>query len=393
MRRRLARRRRWGLALLGVLFLGSPACGTGAGAGELLRVRCWPWDDRFRVVLDLSAATLHVDRVVTDPDRIAINLRDTRAAGVTLPATEDWMVERIRLNRLRSGTAQIVLDLVQSPSFKIFELPPGDGRPYRIVCDVFRPREPQARDGATPWVVVIDPGHGGHDPGTVFRRLKEKEIVLDVARRLAEALSRESGVIAHLTRRNDTFINLAERLERAEAVDADVFVSIHANGFRSAAVRGAEVYFLSLRGGTDAAARELAVLENAAVADAPDPVIDELPELPFAVDLLTTDTIRRSSLLAEAILDQLVAQRLAASRGVRQANFVVLRSCRVPSALVELGYISNPDDARRLSSPDHRQALAEAIADGLLTFRNRFGRQSLTAEPTPAAGAPATSAP
>jgi len=357
------------LALLLILGAGVPA-----GAAELLRIRTWGGDEHFRVVLDLSEPAVHEDRVVGDPDRVAINLRDSRAGDLAIPETGDWMVQRIRINRL-GMTVQVVLDLAGPARTKIFDLPPEGDRPARVVCDVFRPRARPKPERPPAFVVVLDPGHGGRDPGAVHRRLQEKEIVLDVARRAAARLGREPGVEVHLTRQRDTFVSLAGRARRAQQENADIFISIHVNGARSGAPRGAEVFFLSLAGASDVAARELAALENAAVTEEADPLLGEIAELPFAVDLLKTDTVRRSSLLAEAILDRLVESRLAASRGVKQANFVVLRSCRVPSALVELGFLSNPEDARQLASDGHREALAGAIAEGVLEFRDRFARR------------------
>jgi N-acetylmuramoyl-L-alanine amidase len=204
----------------------------------------------------------------------------------------------------------------------------------------------------------------------------EKDIVLDVGRRLFDRLAEEPGITPQLTRSKDVFVNLSARARRAETARADLFVSVHVNGYRSRAPKGAEVFFLSLDGATDVAERELESLENAAVGEGADPVLGEIAELPFAVDLLKTDTVMRSSLLAESILNQLVHGDLAASRGVKQANFVVLRSCRVPSALVEVGFASNPEDAARLASETHRQALAEAITKGILEFRARYARHA-----------------
>lgn len=409
-----ARRPGRGLLLLALLLGGGPLLGIGSAprAAELLGIRTWGDVEHFRVVLDLSAAAPHEDRTVTDPDRIAINLRETRAEGLEIPETGDWMVQRIRLNQLSNGTAQVVLDLSAPARWRIFDLGPEGDRPHRVVCDVFRPRErpapataaaagaPAARPAPQPepkparesapapaptseptpepprdWVIVLDPGHGGKDPGVVHRRMQEKEIVLDVSQRVAALLEKEPGIEVHLTRQRDVFVNLSERARRARSEDADLFVSIHVNGYRSGSPRGAEVFFLSREGATDVAAHELALLENAAVTEESDPQLGEIAELPFAVDLLKTDTLRRSSLLAEAVLDQLVNGGLAASRGVKQANFVVLRSCRVPSALVELGFLSNPEDARQLASAEHREALASAIAKGFLEFRSRYARQ------------------
>jgi N-acetylmuramoyl-L-alanine amidase len=231
-------------------------------------------------------------------------------------------------------------------------------------------------EGPQPWVVVIDPGHGGRDPGAMHHQLSEKDIVFDVSQRLVARLNKEPGVKAHLTRERDVLMNLTKRVRKAEAVAADIFISVHVNGCPAQSARGAEVFYLSLKGADDVETRELATLENQARAEGEDPLLGEIAELPFAVDLIQTDTLRRSSLLAEAILDALCSEGLGASRGVKQANFVVLRSCRVPSALVELGFLSNPADAKNLKSAQHRQLLADRIAAGLLEYRGRYARHA-----------------
>ncbi len=348
-----------------------------ASAVRLDEIRFSSNEDRFRLVLDLSGETSFRERLFEDPYRIAINLAQTSAANLTLPEVEDWMVEGIRFNQLRGATAQIVLDVSEEPSYDVFALPAEDGRPDRVVCDVYRQRDRGSARGPDEWVVVIDPGHGGRDPGVVSREpaLLEKDVVLDVSKRLRDALEREPGVRARLTREQDVRLGLRDRVVRAQAMSGDVFVSIHVNGCPSHSARGAEVFFLSLQGASGAAASELAQLENSADPTL-DPMLGEIADLPFAVDLLQTDTILRSSLLAEVMLEALGNSRLAAARGVKQANFAVLRSCRLPSALVELGFITNPEDARQLRSSSHRQALAETLARGLLEFRHRYARHS-----------------
>jgi N-acetylmuramoyl-L-alanine amidase len=374
----------WCASIVTLLLTLSALVCPAAATNELLRVRVGSWEDRLRIVLDLSTEVSYRYRVLTDPNRIAIDLLRTSAADVALPAVDDWMVERIRLNHLQSGTAQVVIDLDRKPSFKIFSLPPADGKPVRVVCDVFRSARPEPADAEKPWIVAIDAGHGGIDPGAVSSRprLREKEIVLDVSRRLVAALNREPGVVARLTREHDEFVGLRERVRRAEAMQANILVSIHVNGCRHRSAKGAEVFFLSLSGATDEASRELEALENQPEVEE-DPMIGEIAELPFALDLIQTDTILRSSLLGEVLLDAFSENHLAATRGVKQANFVVLRSYRVPSVLVELGFISNPEDARNLASDAHRQSLGESLAKGLLKYRARYARHAHAPAATP----------
>ncbi len=340
---------------------------------SLLGIRSAPWEDRFRIVLDLSAPATFPHQVLSAPDRVVIDLPETAAGEIPTPKIDEWMVASIIVSRQPQGAAQVVIGLAQPFDVKVFSVPAQDGKPFRVVCDIYRPRP--AETTQEHWVVSIDPGHGGRDPGAVHQRLREKTVNLDVARRLAGQLNRVPGVVARLTRDRDTFVSLPRRQRKAEEAQADAFVSIHVNGCRSRAVRGAEVFFLSLKGATDAAAEEIAALENDAARDAEARLPGEIAELPFAVDLIQTDTLHRSSLLAESVLNHLVGSKLAANRGVKQASFAVLRSCRIPSVLIELGFISSPEDARQLAAPAHRQALAEAIATGLLEYREQYARR------------------
>lgn len=238
-------------------------------------------------------------------------------------------------------------------------------------------------------VVVIDAGHGGHDPGAVGKDLKEKEVCLDVALRLAERLNRLPGFEAHLTRSDDRLISLGQRLRFAESKDADLFVSIHVNAAPSRAAVGAEVFYLSIGAATDRASSELARLENEAHPDYVVAEDAELQGLPFAVSLRQSDTLLRSSRIAEVVLDVLAERKLGEPRGVKQAAFAVLKSFQVPSILVELGFISNPVDRKRLQTKEHRGKLAEALADGVRQYFERYAPQrGVETAPAGSAGAP-----
>ncbi len=370
--------------LLLVFATGSFLSTAAARTIELEQIRIASWEDRFRLVLDLSGQVDPINRLVDNPDRIAINLPRTASEGIVPPAVKDWMVKKIRINHLKKNkTTQVVLDLTEEPSYRVFSLPAESGKPFRVVCDVFRQRRSEVQPESSPWVVVIDPGHGGIDPGTLDQsgKLMEKDIVLDVAKQLRAILERVDGIKVILTRERDKTCRLRQRAAVIRESNGDLFVSIHVNGWPTRAVKGAEVFFLSPKGATSAASKELEALENAADDIAEDNVLSEIGELPFAVDLIQTDTILRSSHLAETLLDELGKSGLAATRGIKQANFVVLRSTQIPSALIELGFITNPNDSRRLGTAKHRKALAETIARGLLEYQRKFGRQAHATSP------------
>jgi N-acetylmuramoyl-L-alanine amidase len=202
--------------------------------------------------------------------------------------------------------------------------------------------------------------------------MREKDICLDVARRLEEKISRTPGFRAVLTREKDTLVPLRERMRRAEREGADLFVSIHVNAAPERSARGVEVFFLSIGAASDEASRELARIENE---EGPEYVNQEdaaLNGLPFLVDLRQSDTLLRSSRAAEVILDVLTGRRLAQARGVKQAGFAVLKSFQVPSVLVELGFLSSSGDRKDLATPAYRARLADALAQGIQQYFRQY---------------------
>lgn len=221
-----------------------------------------------------------------------------------------------------------------------------------------------------PFVVVIDPGHGGDDPGAIRGSLEEKDIVLDIAREVARQLESLPGYRVVMTRDRDRFLALGKRVDVARREKGDVFVSIHCNTHPRPAVSGMEVYFLSLQGATDREARELADKENAAglVGLPPgeehaDLVVDIL------MDLKMTRVLQDSGRLAASLLTAADRSGVVAGRRVKQAGFQVLKNLAMPSALVEVAYLSNQDDYRLLGDPAGRRRLATAIVAGIQDWR------------------------
>jgi N-acetylmuramoyl-L-alanine amidase len=221
-----------------------------------------------------------------------------------------------------------------------------------------------------PFVVVIDPGHGGDDPGAIRGNLFEKDICLDIGREVARQLRKLPGYRVVLTRDRDKFLALGKRVEIARREKGDVFVSIHCNTHPKPAVSGTEVYFVSLQGATDREARELADKENAAglVGLAPgedhaDLVVDIL------MDLKMTRVLQDSGRLAASLLTAADRTGVVTGRRVKQAGFQVLKTLAMPSALVEVAYLSNPDDARLLADPEGRRKIAGALVAGIEDWR------------------------
>ncbi len=221
-----------------------------------------------------------------------------------------------------------------------------------------------------PFVVVIDPGHGGDDPGAIRGDLLEKDICLDIGREVARQLRKLPGYRVVLTRDRDRFLALGKRVEIAQREKGDVFVSVHCNTHPKPAVSGTEVYFVSLQGATDREARELADKENAAglVGLPPGEVHADLV-VDILMDLKMTRVLQDSGRLAAALLAATDRTGVVAGRRVKQAGFQVLKTLAMPSALVEVAYLSNPDDARLLADPEGRRQLAGAIVAGIDEWR------------------------
>ncbi len=391
---------------------------------EILRVRHWTAPDHTRVVVDLSEPAAYEVRRVANPERISLNILSASFDRRETVALGDGLIRRIRHNAL-SGRAQLVLDLQLDANFSHFALPAADGRPARIVIDVKRPPESRPATAASdrpiagsrssepsdahlatavpaeppaaaatddtpvpapapvaeavptePFVVIIDPGHGGMDPGAIRHGVQEKDVVLQISRELARMINRLPGYRAVLTRSGDYFVSLGKRVRIAKEKRGDLFLSIHANTHPRSSLRGMEIYFLSLKGATDREAQELADKENAAdlVGLAPDEPRDD-SVLSILMDLRMTRVLDRSSLLAEKILEATRSREGLEARRVKQARFQVLRTLAMPSVMVELAYLSNRDDRRLLDSREGRSALASTVVAGILDYRGDPARQ------------------
>ncbi len=223
--------------------------------------------------------------------------------------------------------------------------------------------------------VVIDAGHGGDDQGARGPAgLLEKDLVLDLAERLAKKLEAR-GLEVLLTRDADTFVSLDDRTRVANASGADLFLSIHANASRVGAARGVETYFASPEA-SDEAARELAQAENRAFGPAAAKLAEGDPVLAILGDMLATQQLADSQEFARLAQRELARAEAARSRGVKQAPFVVLMGVRMPAVLVEVGFITNPQDERALRKARERERVADGLARAIAAFRARQDERS-----------------
>ncbi len=222
-------------------------------------------------------------------------------------------------------------------------------------------------------MIAVDAGHGGDDTGAHYLGTNEKDITLDLSRELVDELNRRSGVRAYMVRRGDYFIPLYQRRTIAHQDSADLFVSLHCNASRKSAAKGTEVYFLSLKGASDEAAKELAKRENEV--DERMGVAPEAPDLDqILFNMRQTDVLAKSQILAETCLQSLFKLGTVYDRGVKQAGFAVLKFTDIPSVLVEAAFISNRQENRLLRSGKWQRDFARTMADGIESYCKNVDR-------------------
>ena len=356
-------------------------------------IRTWPAPDHTRIVLDVDRPVEYALFVLRNPDRVVIDLRGTRLLKrVPKARPGDRLLARIRAAQRKRGEGgaredlRVVLDMKQRVRPKSFLLKPNQKYGHRLVIDVYptggeaagttaaRKQVPDTASGKQRDVIVaVDAGHGGDDPGAVTRSgLREKDVVLAIAKALGRRIDRIPGMKAVLIRSGDYFVGLRRRTEIARKHGADLFVSIHADSFRNPRVSGSGVYVLSKRGASSEAARWLAKQENASdfvggvSIDDKDNVLASV-----LVDLQQTATLSASADLGTHVLKALGRVGRRHKRRIERAGFMVLKSPDIPSILIETGFLTNPSDAKRLSNPKHQEQVARAILNGILRHFER----------------------
>ncbi|QKE64638.1 N-acetylmuramoyl-L-alanine amidase [Aquipseudomonas campi] len=383
-------------------------------ATEVRSVRLWRAPDNTRLVFDLSGPVQHSVFTLAAPNRIVIDV-----SGATLAARLDQLslsntpITSVRSAQRSPTDLRLVLDLSAAVSPKSFTLAPNQQYGHRLVVDLFddatgaAPTAPVAPPASTTGnqapvagaalppavapsasasslppipgskrdiVVAIDAGHGGEDPGALGpgKKLFEKNVTLAISKELQRQINAEKGFRAELVRTGDYFIPLRRRTEIARKKGADLFVSIHADAAPRAAAFGASVFALSDRGATSETARWLADSENQSdlIGGAGNVSLDDKDRMLAGVllDLSMTASLSSSLNVGQKVLSNMGSITPLHKRRVEQAGFMVLKSPDIPSILVETGFISNPNEARKLSSGSHQQALARSITTGVKQF-------------------------
>ena len=359
-RRPVLSARLWGLALAtGVLL--TPI----AQAGDLESVRIGNHNKYTRLVFDLSGPT-QPKLIRSSADTYELHLPNTRWKASKLRAREG-LVRKVSPTSGSAKSADLRLEVRLS----------GDARaslhtlraPARVVVDL-------AEVEQSDYVVVIDPGHGGRAPGAVGKGgTLEKNVTLAICKALHTDLNKQPGIRAVLTRSTDKTLSLAQRVEIARKHHADLFVSVHADAISDRSVRGGSVYALSNTGAEHAARRWAGNGHTAAKKPQNLAGIDlshrDADVANVLYDLVQTDTLERSNLLAQDVLDNLMASQRVRFKEVRLANLGVLKAPDVPSVLVETAFISNAQDEQRLRSAKGQRSIAQAIAKGISGFIKR----------------------
>ena len=343
---------------------------------EELRYRSYP--SFTRIVLEASGPVVHrVDSNSGKETRVRILALSGEPA---VHEINDGFIDEARLERAGPDALLRVT----------FEGAPGEVRastladPPRLVLDFMRPAEPTPKTGTlTPLrTIVLDAGHGGHDPGAVGPGgLMEKDLVLDVTRRVAKLVRDRLDVKVLFSRDGDHFVTLRDRTSFANRERADLFVSIHANAHREAWSSGVETYFLSSEA-TDNTARQVAALENAVVQlEKPAAAsaragtrMDTVKQILW--DLAQSEFQLESSRLAEVVQDSMTQVLRMPNRGVKQAGFYVLGGAAMPAILVEIGFVTNPKEERRLKDSRYRDEVAQAIAAGLAAYKRHWDQRA-----------------
>ncbi len=352
---------------------------------ELENVRIWAAPDNTRIVFDVSNRVEHKLEKLADPHRVVLDIQNARLRKAPAqPVASDNYLKEVRSAMRNPDDLRVVLDLKQDVSVKSFLLPPNQQYGHRLVIDLHNANEQQELQTAsinrTPGilrdvVIAIDPGHGGEDPGARGPSgMYEKEIVLQISKRLAEMINQERGMRAVLTREGDYFLPLRRRMQIARQNKADLFVSIHADAFRDPRVSGSSVYILSQRGASSEAARWLAERENASdlIGGVSLDVKNDNMLASVLLDLSQTASLEMSIDVADRVLAGLKSVGKVHKRQVQSAGFAVLKSPDVPSILVETAYISNPEEERKLRDRGYQTQLAGAILQGLRNYFNEY---------------------
>lgn len=415
------------LCLLSVTPVGALA----AVGSSIVAVRVWPAEDYTRVTIEHQGPVKFTQSLVHNPERLVVDIEGIELNGVLKSLGDkvgpnDPYIHQLRAANYKPGVVRLVMDLKSEVAPQVFNLAPVGTYQSRLVMDIYpqvpvdplmqlvnskhRPTggeaqppveavkpepekmaKPAAKPAAEPEpvretetsrgkkkparaiTIMLDPGHGGEDPGAIGARgSMEKNVTLSIARRLRTRIENDPAMKAALTRDGDFFVPLGTRVQKARRARADLFVSIHADAWIKPEARGSSVFVLSEKGASSAAARYLAQKENDAdkVGGANFAVADPMLARTL-MDLTQTATQNDSLKLGKSVLSNLGSVNALHKASVEQAGFAVLKAPDIPSILIETAFISNPEEEKRLNDEEYQEKLAEAIMRGIRQYLAR----------------------
>ncbi|MDX7989198.1 AMIN domain-containing protein [Xenorhabdus sp. 12] len=375
-----------------------------AANSKVIAVRIWPASSYTRVTLESNIPLKYRQFLLSNPNRIVIDLQGIQLNSVlsslgTQVQKRDPYLKLVRAGQFNPQTVRLVFEIKQPIAPHIFTLPPIAKFKHRLVLDLYpkkatnidddplqalleeynsgnlekhmpaETRKPGKAGKDRPIVIMLDPGHGGEDPGAIGKnKTREKDVVLQIARRLQALIKRESGMKVYMTRNEDVFIPLKVRVAKARKMRADLFVSIHADAFTNRAAKGSSVFALSTKGATSNTARYLAQTQNEAdliggVSKSGDKYLDHT-----MLDLVQTATINDSLKFGDEVLKRMGNINKLHKNKVDQAGFAVLKAPDIPSILVETAFISNLEEEKKLRTAKFQQQIAESIFAGIKNY-------------------------
>ena len=344
------------------------------GEAKITGGRFWHGPEKTRMVFDISEATTFQAFVLTSPDRFVIDIDNTiLGGGLPEPQGGSSPVTDVRTGQPESGILRVVLDLKRPVKYQVFVLEPSSSYEYRLVVDLFEVGQnivkpsPELTTRENDYLVIIDPGHGGEDPGAIGKNgTLEKMVALGIARRLKSIINHDGRMQAELTRHGDYYITLRGRVRLAMNRQADAFISVHADAARRRSARGSSVYVLSQRGASSEMGKWLAKRENAADLAGGVDIGEQDPVLQKALlDMGIDWKVKESKILAARILGELKKSGQVHSKRVEEAGFAVLKSVDIPAVLVETGFITNAKEEKALATALHQERIAGVIFRGL----------------------------
>ena len=380
-----------------------------------VQTRVWPSNEYTRFTIESTDYIKNDQSILKNPDRVVIDLKSININNSLKDLSkvdfkDNSSISGVRVAQYDPGTVRIVVDLRHESKIKIFSLKPFKSYGHRLVVDVYHeedeiahllkqlqakagddqkdnsqkvedektnlttkeePKEEQPKEAEQAKIVVaIDAGHGGEDPGARGSSgTKEKDITLAIAKKLRDAINKEPNLQGVLIRDGDYFIPLAKRVAKARKLEADLFVSIHADAFTKKSVKGSSVFALSERGASSAFAKFIANKENESDLIGGVSIDDKHPVLAQTLlDLSLSATINDSMKLGRYVLDEMGKVNTLHKKYVEQAGFAVLKAPDIPSILVETAFISNPKEEKNLRSESFQIKLAESVVKGIKTY-------------------------